>query len=253
MSKTIVITGGSGKFGRALVKHFLATGNVVVTTCFSEASVDSLTSEHVHSINRRLHVIRLDHTHADQAHELVESLQQRGLQPDSLVNNARSLKYLSIRNDGRTHRDDFIGELLMDVVVPYELTMALAHGFETSLKRVVNIGSMYGQVAANPTLYVDPVRQSPIQYGVSKAALAHLTKELAVRLSSSGIVVNCVAYGGVEGRADEAFKGRYGRLCPAGRMLREDEIPGPVAWLLSEGCSGMTGHTLIVDGGWSVW
>ncbi|MGZ7244452.1 SDR family oxidoreductase [Streptococcus pyogenes] len=52
---------------------------------------------------------------------------------------------------------------------------------------------------------------------------------------------------------DDAFKARYGALCPAGRMLREDEIPGPVSWLLSDASSGMTGQVLSVDGGWSVW
>ena len=115
------------------------------------------------------------------------------------------------------------------------------------------MGSMYGTVAANPHLYTDPTMQSPLHYGVAKAALMHLTKELAVRLVGKGIQVNCVAFGGVEGRVDDAFKQRYAQLCPMGRMLKDNEIAGPVEMLLSDRCSGVNGHTLLVDGGWSIW
>lgn len=253
MSRTILITGGSGKFGRVLLQHFLAAGDTVVTTCRSDASLASLQHDHGDMAGNRFHAIQVDMTRPDQAEYLATCLRERGLIPGCLVNNARSLQYLGIGENGCVSRENFMGEFLMDVVVPYELTIALAAAPDSALQRVVNIGSMYGLVAANPSLYVDPVRQSPLQYGVAKAALVHLTKELAVRLSGQGVAVNCVAYGGVEGRVDEAFKARYGKLCPAGRMLREEEIPGPVAWLLSDACGAMTGQTLAVDGGWSVW
>jgi NAD(P)-dependent dehydrogenase (short-subunit alcohol dehydrogenase family) len=131
--------------------------------------------------------------------------------------------------------------------------MALATQKNSQIRRVVNIGSQYGTVAVNPHLYIDPVKQSPLHYGVAKAALAHLTKELAVRLAGKNIQVNCVAFGGVEGRVDDAFKERYAKLCPMGRMLRDDEVVGPVDMLLSDKCSGITGHVLAVDGGWGIW
>jgi NAD(P)-dependent dehydrogenase (short-subunit alcohol dehydrogenase family) len=102
-------------------------------------------------------------------------------------------------------------------------------------------------------LYDDPVRQSPLQYGVCKAALSHLTKELAVRLAAKNIQVNCVAFGGIEGRVDPAFLARYAALNPMGRMLQENEVAGPIEALLSDGFSAMTGHTMAVDGGWGIW
>jgi NAD(P)-dependent dehydrogenase (short-subunit alcohol dehydrogenase family) len=92
-----------------------------------------------------------------------------------------------------------------------------------------------------------------LHYGVSKAGLGHLTKELAVRFADQDIRVNCVAFGGVEGRVDENFKNRYSLLCPMGRMLNEGDLAGPVDLLLSSASSAITGHTLIVDGGWSLW
>ncbi len=184
---------------------------------------------------------------------MVARLESIGLRPDGLINNARSLDYLAVGADGMAARSNFLGELTLDVVVPYELVMALANMPSSRLRSVVNIGSQYGGVAPNLRLYDDPVRQSPVQYGVAKAALEHLTRELAVRLADRGIRVNCVAFGGVEGRVDEAFRKRYAALCPSGRMLGEHELPGPVDLLLSDDASAITGHVLRADGGWTAW
>lgn len=250
--RTILITGGSGKFGRVLVGHFLAVGDTVITTCRSAESLQKLQSE-MAEYGARFFGIQSDLTEPEAAAQIVGQLNQQGIQPDTLINNARSTKFLKIEADGTVERENFANEFLLDVIVPYELTMHLARQENSRLRNVVNIGSMYGNVAANPHLYTDAVRQSPLHYGVAKAALAHLTKELAVRLAGQGVRVNCIAFGGVEGRVDEAFKQRYADLCPMGRMLREDEIIGPVEMLVSEKCSAVTGHTLAADGGWGIW
>ena len=170
-----------------------------------------------------------------------------------IINNARSIDTLSINEDGTVSRQNFLDEFLLDVVIPYELTMGIHQLKPSRLRSVVNIGSMYGVVAANPSLYEDPVHDSPIHYSVAKAALAHLTRELAVRLAPQDIQVNCVAYGGVEGRVDKKFQDQYARLCPQGRMLSELDITGPIDFLLSASSAAMTGQVLVVDGGWSVW
>jgi len=250
--RTLLITGGSGKFGRTLVGHFLAAGDRVVATCRTDESLGKMYSEY-QSYGDRFVGFKVDLIGYGAPGLLCEQLEARGIRPDCLVNNARSVDFLKIGEDGLVTRENFSNEYLLDVVVPYELTMALARQQESQLRRVLNIGSQYGTVAANPHLYTDPVKQSPLHYGVAKAALGHLTKELAVRLASMGIQVNCVAFGGVEGRVDDAFKLRYAQLCPLGRMLRDDEVVGPVEMLLSEQSSGITGHILAVDGGWGIW
>lgn len=251
-SRTILITGGSGKFGRSLVSHFLAVGDRVIATCRTDESRGRLQAEYT-SKGERFVGIKMDLTDPGAASALRGQLDDRGIRPDCLVNNARNPSYLKIEDDGLVKRENFANEYLLDVIVPYELTMALVAQQNSAIRRVVNIGSQYGTVAANRHLYTDSNKQSMPHYGVAKAALAHLTKELAVRLANKGIQVNCIAFGGVEGRVDEAFKQRYAQLCPMGRMLRDDEVAGPVDMLLSDKCSGVTGHVLAVDGGWSIW
>ena len=250
--RTILITGGSGKFGRTLVSHFLAAGDRIIATCRTDESLEKLLIEYS-SYGDRFVGIKSDLTENNSVTLLREQLDAQHIRPDCLINNARSLSFLKIGEDGLVSRENFTNEYLLDVIVPYELTTALAQQRESQLRRVLNIGSQYGTVAANPHLYTDPMKQSPLHYGVAKAALAHLTKELAVRLAGNNIQVNCVAFGGVEGRVDEAFKQRYAQLCPMGRMLRDDEVIGPVDMLLSDKCSGITGHILAVDGGWGIW
>jgi NAD(P)-dependent dehydrogenase (short-subunit alcohol dehydrogenase family) len=251
-SRVLLITGGSGKFGRSLVEHFLNKGDVVIFTASCEESINAVYAE-FDTKKDRLFGFEQDFTQNGFATDLVKQLNEQELYPSGLVNNARSLNFLKVEPDGTVSRHNFINEYLLDVVAPYELTMALASYPNSRLSHVVNIGSQYGAVAANPALYDDHARQSPIHYGVAKAALAHLTRELAVRLAAQNIQVNCVAFGGVEGRVDEQFKERYRKLAPLGRMLRDDEVAGPVDYLLSEMSSGMTGQVMAVDGGWGIW
>lgn len=252
MLRTILVTGGSGKFGNALLSHFLTDGDCVIATCRTDESLERLRAKY-HAAGDKLLGIKADLTETGAITSLIDQINAHDLYPDCLVNNARSISFLKINQNGLVSRENFANEYLLDVIVPYELTMALTMQKGSQLRRVVNIGSIYGTVAANPRLYTDPIQQSPLQYSVAKAALAHLTKELAVRLAGNDIQVNCVAYGGVEGRVDETFKQRYAELCPLGRMLRDEEIVGPVDMLLSDKCSGITGHILAVDGGWSIW
>lgn len=251
MSETILITGGTGKFGRCFVRHFANKGWDVVFTTTSDQRGRDFICEAGFGSNVRAFVADLAQERGSQS--LLHQVESAGIQVNHLVNNARNLESLAITESGETLRKDFLGEYLMDVVVPYELSCAFFRTQGEALKTVTNIGSQYGEVAANPHLYDDYLNQSPIQYGVAKAALSHMTKELAVRFSSKSVRVNCIAYGGVEGRVDDAFRARYADLVPTGRMLTESELAGPLELIIDDGCGAVTGHTLNADGGWTIW
>lgn len=249
---TVLITGGTGQIGRVLVRHFLLDGWRVVATGRSKASIESLAAL-CGDARENLDCIAVDLQTDDGVSELGNSLQRLGSNPHVLVNNARNLENLIVGARGVVERSKFIGEFILDVFVPYRLTLDLALMKGSALKSVINIGSQYGVVVPNPMLYDDYSREAPIQYGVAKAALSHLTKELAVRLAPRGVRVNCVAFGGVEGRASSSLSERISRLSPSGRMLRQEEVIGPVQFLATDASSGMTGHIMAVDGGWTLW
>ncbi len=250
MSDLVLLTGATGKFGRVLARHLVAQGWTVVVTSRDPVRVAALAEGFAEGA---VVGVAADLLAPEGVDVLVDVLAQRGLSVTHLVNNARSLSSLAVQADGLTRRQDFLAELDMNVVVPYTLATRLATDARHRLRNVVNVGSMYGMVAPNPALYEGSLARSPVQYGVSKAALHHLTRELAVRLAPKGVRVNCVAFGGVEGRVDEGFLRRYAALTPAGRMLQEPEVAGPVGFLLSEASSAVQGHVLVADGGWSIW
>jgi len=251
MTATILITGGTGKFGRQFVRHFANKGWQILFTTTSQNNADSLIKELAD--DSCLIPLIVDFTQPQAALELVKRIKDDGYRVNHLVNSARSRSFLQTDSLGQASREDFLAEYLLDVVVPYELSMALFNTQPSELITITNIGSQYGIVAANPALYEEYPKQSPIQYGVAKAALIHLTKELAVRFAKLDIRVNCIAYGGVSGRVDECFEARYAQLTPSGRMLSDSDIIGPLDFLVSDNCKAINGQTIQADGGWTLW
>ena len=245
MSDAILITGGTGKIGSKLVEHFHAQGRTVVFTSRSDENIAKTIAG-----RERLHGIKVDFTRESAAEEVVAALDRLGLGVSALVNNARDLAALGVEDDGTVPGANWLAEYRIDVVLPYQLTLALAK--KGTLRKVVNVSSMYGMNAFNPHLYEGPFRP-PLQYACAKAALIHLTKCLAVQFAPQKIAVNCVTYGGVEGRVDDNFKKRYAALCPMERMMKDDETVGSVDFLLSEKAAYITGQNIVVDGGWSIW
>jgi NAD(P)-dependent dehydrogenase (short-subunit alcohol dehydrogenase family) len=252
MNKTVLLTGGTGRLGQVFVRHFAESGWNVVTTSRERSRVDELIKT-IGVTKGRVTGLVVDLQQQGASQRFVDELTACGIVITHLVNNARSLATLTVKSDGTTERGTFVSEFEMDVVVPYELTMCLARSEKHKLDSVVNIGSMYGEVVPNPALYQGSLNRSPIQYGVSKAALHHLTRELAVRLAPQHVRVNCVAFGGVEGRVDDSFVARYAELVPTRRMLKVSEVIGPVEFLLSDASLAVSGHVLIADGGWTLW
>ena len=241
----ILITGGTGKIGSKLVEHFHALGRTVVFTSRSDENIARMIAG-----RERLLGIRVDFRDKEAVDTIVGALRESGTSVSALVNNARDLAALGLDEDGTVPDDNWMAEYRIDVVLPYRLSIALAG--EGGLSKIVNVSSMYGMNAFNPHLYEGPFRPA-LQYACAKAALIHLTKCLAVQFAPRKIAVNCVTYGGVEGRVDEGFKKRYATLCPAGRMMTDDETIGAVDFLLSDKSSYITGQNIVVDGGWGIW
>lgn len=253
---TIFITGGTGKIGGQLVAHFYTKGWKVVTTSRTASNIYGLVERKLLSeaACAEITVLESDFTQTDAVDKIMSFFKNNPLlQPKVLVNNARSLDFCKINEDGFSERYFLMNEYLINTVIPYELSTQLSNLANSPLKKVINISSIYGIVPVNPNLYGEGYEHvAPIQYGLSKAAVIHLTKELAIRFAKK-IQVNTVSYGGVKGRASEEFEARYAKLCPEGVMLTEAQTIGPIDFLASDNSNGITGQNLVQDGGWSVW
>lgn len=249
---TVVITGATGKLGSALARHLAQLGWRLVLTSREARRCEPLASE-LRAEGATVSTVALDLLDEESAQTLAERVADLDIKVTHVVSNARSLDTLALDQDGLAPAQQFLDELEIDVVAPYRMLMAFASNKRHDLRGIVTIGSQYGALAPNPALYEGDLSESPVQYGVAKAALHHMTRELSVRLAPD-VRVNCVAYGGFVGRVDEAFQDRYARLTPLGRMLTDDDAGGPVAFLLDDvAAAAVTGQVLVADGGWSVW
>ena len=251
--RRVMITGATGKIGRSLASGFAGAGWEVIAVSREQNRADAIAETLGRATGDVHHGVCWTFEAGAPIAELVEQLHDKAIQPHCLVNGVRDLENLKLGEGGHADETNWSREFHLGVVVAYELAMQLFEKPGTVLDNIINIASVYGMVAPNQSLYADPVSQSAIHYGVCKAALIHLTRELAVRMTSKGVRVNAISYGGVEGRVDSGFLERYKRLCPQGRMLTEADVTGPALFLSSPGASGIVGHNLVVDGGWSVW
>ena len=252
LKECIIVTGASGKIGSYMSSYLLRNGYDVLGISRKSQKIIKYGSNPTDNSYGDFYELNVDLTSSNIASILSAKIEDLRLKPVGLINNARNVENLSLNADGSTARINFEAEHLLNVVIPYEISLEIYNKF-LSLRSIVNIGSIYGSVAMNHNLYTDKYASAPIHYGVSKAALIHLTKELSVRFSTRKVAVNWLSFGGIRGREDTAFETRYAQLCPNNEMLTEGDVLHHIKYLIHPDFSGMTGQNLIVDGGWTVW
>jgi NAD(P)-dependent dehydrogenase (short-subunit alcohol dehydrogenase family) len=175
---------------------------------------------------------------------------------DILVNNAGvdSRPDLDVTPE-RVMTVNVIGTLQLTRLMAQRWVLDGRHGV------VVNIASLYGIVVPDLRYYdhrADGWVKDPA-YGISKAGVIHLTKDLAARYAPWGIRVNALAPGGVVSdrdaltAADPEFARKYTARIPMHRMANPSDLSGPLVFLASDMSRFVTGHCLPVEGGYLAW
>jgi gluconate 5-dehydrogenase len=121
--------------------------------------------------------------------------------------------------------------------------------------KIVNISSIDGIVGRDLELYRDTGLSPTIpDYLASKAAIISLTRGLAVVLAQHNIHVNCISPGGFYRGQPNEFVRKYCEKVPLKRMGKDEtDLKGAIAFLCSSASDYVTGHNLVVDGGWTAW
>jgi NAD(P)-dependent dehydrogenase (short-subunit alcohol dehydrogenase family) len=255
--RTILVTGALGILGSAMTARLAGLGARVLA-----ADLPRLVAAAEPPADPRVRLVPIDLSDPDDVERFAaETVREHGAL-DGIVNNAASKG----SDVGRFMRDAFgidraTWEEVSAVNVDgaFFLTRALARPMiERGAGSIVFIGSIYGGMAPDPRIYEGssylggPIATPPV-YAATKAALSGLTRYLAAYWGASGVRVNCLCPGGVDSGQNETFRLRYSHRVPLGRMAEPTDIADPVAFLLSDAARYMTGQTIYVDGGLSIW
>jgi len=117
---------------------------------------------------------------------------------------------------------------------------------------VITVGSTYGIVGPDWRIYEGTDMGNAAGYAASKGGVIQLTRWLATTLAPE-VRVNCLTPGGVERGHPDSFREAYEARTPLGRMAIEEDYKGATAFLASDLSAYVTGHNLVVDGGWTAW
>jgi NAD(P)-dependent dehydrogenase (short-subunit alcohol dehydrogenase family) len=114
---------------------------------------------------------------------------------------------------------------------------------------IINIGSISGLIINRPQWHAP--------YGISKAAVHHLTRSLAAEWAQSGVRVNAIAPGYVQTEIADIDLPEYRHYwvdeVPMQRYAQPEEIAPTAVYLASEASSFVTGSLIVVDGGYTLW
>ena len=240
--KVAVVIGGTSGIGRAIAHGLAEAGADVVSSSRRAEQVQTVAAELEERGRRTLRITSDVSDRASLQHLLEETLSAFG-KVDILVNSA-----------GRTKRGPTLDlpEEDWNNILETNLTGTLRacqvfgrHMLERKYGRIINIASLSSFVA----LY------EVAAYSASKAAVASLTKSLAIEWAASGVCVNAIAPGVFrtalnQKLLDETERGREFLLrTPMKRFGKVEELTGAAVFLASDAASFVTGQTIVACGG----
>jgi NAD(P)-dependent dehydrogenase (short-subunit alcohol dehydrogenase family) len=240
--KIIILTGASGLIGKATHKHLLASGAKVV-------SVDTNISHNPINMS-----YKYDVTKEKEIDSLLTEIISGYGRIDGLVNLAYprtkdwGLKFENIPlNSWRENVDIQLNSVFYICQKVLEIMKKQMNG------SIVNIASIYGVVGNDFTIYEEYGGTSPAAYSAIKGGIINFSRYLASYYGKYNIRVNCVSPGGIldENNQHPSFIKRYSDKSPLKRLGNPEEIAPAITFLLSDEASFITGHNLMVDGGWT--
>jgi NAD(P)-dependent dehydrogenase (short-subunit alcohol dehydrogenase family) len=255
--RTALVTGGGGHIGEAVCESLAELGAATIVLDVNEKSCNDTANSIKTTYGVEAYALPMDLTDEDAVRSVPESVLSRFGGLDILVHCAALVGTSELEGWAVPFHDQSIDtwKMALDVnlTVPFQLTQACAELLTASGHgSVINVGSIYGLVGPDMGLYEDTGLGNPAAYAASKGGLIQLTRWLSTVMAPD-VRVNAISAGGVWRGQPKPFHDRYVSRTPLKRMATEEDLKGAVAYLSSDLSAYVTGHNLVVDGGWVAW
>ena len=238
--RVALVTGASSGLGARFARVLHQAGANVLVTARRGDRLDELASQ----CGERIEAMAGDITDAGHRQALAERLQSHG-RLDVLVNNA------GISDEGPFEEqslDELRQVIEVNLVSVMDLCRLMAPLLLASpVASVINVASIFGVVSS---------RGRMAAYNATKGGVVNFTRQLAAQWGGRGVRVNALAPGFFPSEmtgflADERFVRSIQERTLLARIPVLEEIDGPLLFLASDASSYVTGHVLLVDGGWT--
>jgi len=245
--KVFLITGAYGRLGKKLCKFLIENGAIIIAVGRNDKKLKDLKDE-----LKNIHIFKTDIGNSDEIVSLWKQLKNTFKKIDILINNA-AINIPSKFEDLTEEEWDRIMSINLKGIF-----LMCREGVNTDLLKggssIINISSIYGIVSPDKRIYGDSGLNCSLTYAASKSGVIQLTRYLATNLADKLIRVNCISPGGIFNNQPEFFYKNYIKKTPMGRMGKEEDLFGAIAFLSSDKASGyITGENLVIDGGFTVW
>ena len=238
-NKIIVVTGGNGLLGKSILNEIRKNKGIGI--CGDINVNESKNYDHY-----------LDITDESSVNRLIEKLINKYGKIDGWVNNAyprtdnwgESIEDLTLRS-WKKNIDMHLGGYFM-------CCQKILKQMKTQKKgSLINMSSIYGIVGPDFNIYDGTNLTNSVEYSAIKGGLINLSRYLASYYGKYNVRVNCISPGGVFDSQPEPFYTNYKKKVPMGRMALPNDISPSVCFLLSDVSNYITGHNLVIDGGWT--
>jgi NAD(P)-dependent dehydrogenase (short-subunit alcohol dehydrogenase family) len=261
--RVVVVTGALGLLGREHCAAMAAAGAHVVMSDLNSDALGAAAQRLRESGARSALPVTADITNPEQVEALKDAALSSYGRLDVLINNAAIDDKFAPGDEQASRFENCSVERfrrVLDVNVTGVFLCCQRLGgvmAERGAGSIINVASTYALVAPRQDLYQRPDGSQAFwkgaAYPASKGAVLQLTRFLAAYWGDRGVRVNALCPGGVDAGQDAYFRARYAERTPLKRMAAPGDYRGALTFLASEASAYMTGASLVVDGGFTIW
>jgi NAD(P)-dependent dehydrogenase (short-subunit alcohol dehydrogenase family) len=251
--KNAMVTGGSQNFGLEISTGMLEAGAELIITSRDAAKAQKRAGELSRKYSRPVHGMGMNLLDEQSIVKLFADVKKKFGRLDILVNNAGGHSPLATGWLEKETLEAWRAFVEINMTGTFLMTREYAKLMMAQKKgSVINIASIAALVGRDRSVYPKGMTPQPVPYAAAKAGMIGLTLDSAAYLGQFGIRVNAISPGGFERTQPKEFIAAYSGRTMLGRMGREGfDLKGAVVFLSSDAAAYVTGHNLVVDGGFT--